>query len=72
MKKNKNILIVVLGWIFLVFLAIVIIFPMLWILISGFKTNREIFTNPFSLPQVWVVCINALARKKGLGDYFLK
>ena len=53
MKKNKNILIVVLGWIFLVFLAIVIIFPMLWILISGFKTNREIFTNPFSLPQEW-------------------
>lgn len=71
MKKNKNILIVVLGWIFLVFLAIVIIFPMLWILISGFKTNREIFTNPFSLPQEWMVSNCAMAWKYGLGDYFL-
>ena len=71
MKKNKNILIVVLGWIFLVFLAIVIIFPMLWILISGFKTNREIFTNPFSLPQEWMVSNYAMAWKYGLGDYFL-
>ena len=70
MKKNKNILIVVLGWIFLVFLAIVIIFPMLWILISGFKTNREIFTNPFSLPQEWMVSNYAMAWKYGLG-YFL-
>ena len=71
MKKNKNILIVVLGWIFLVFLAVVIIFPMLWILISGFKTNREIFTNPFSLPQEWMVSNYAMAWKYGLGDYFL-
>lgn len=71
MKKNKNILIVVLGWIFLVFLAVVIIFPMLWILISGFKTNREIFTNPFSLPQEWMVSNYVMAWKYGLGDYFL-
>ena len=71
MKKNKNILIVVLGWIFLVFLAVVIIFPMLWILISGFKTNREIFTNPFSLPQEWMVSNYAMAWTYGLGDYFL-
>ena len=71
MKKIKNVLIVVLGWIFLVFLAIVIIFPMLWILISGFKTNREIFTNPFSLPQEWMVSNYAMAWKYGLGDYFL-
>ena len=64
-------MIVVLGWIFLVFLAVVIIFPMLWILISGFKTNREIFTNPFSLPQEWMVSNYVMAWKYGLGDYFL-
>ena len=39
-----------LGWIVIaLFLAITII-PLLWLLLSSFKTNRELFASPFALP----------------------
>ncbi len=31
-------------------LVVAIVYPLLWMLLSGFKTNQEIFGNPFSLP----------------------
>jgi raffinose/stachyose/melibiose transport system permease protein len=31
-------------------LAIAIIYPLLWMIISGFKTNQEVFGDPFGLP----------------------
>jgi raffinose/stachyose/melibiose transport system permease protein len=31
-------------------LAIAIIYPLLWMILSGFKTNREVFGDPFGLP----------------------
>src|SRR5690625_1072908 len=30
--------------------AIIVIFPMLWTLLSSFKDNTEIFASPFALP----------------------
>jgi len=35
---------------FLVSLGIVVIYPLLWMALNGFKTNSEIFGEPFALP----------------------
>ena len=37
-------------WGILAGLVVAIIYPLLWMFLSGFKTNQEIFGNPFSLP----------------------
>lgn len=37
-------------WGILAGLAIAIIYPLLWMILSGFKTNQEIFGDPFGLP----------------------
>lgn len=37
----------------LVVWCILVIGPMLWTLLSSFKTSREIFSSPFSLPADW-------------------
>ena len=36
---------------FLVLMAIIYIVPLLWVFLVSFKTNSEIFTNPFGLPE---------------------
>ena len=36
---------------FLVLTAIIYIVPLIWVFLVSFKTNSEIFTNPFGLPE---------------------
>ena len=38
-------------YIFLVVMAIIYIVPLVWTFLVAFKTNKEIFTNPFGLPK---------------------
>lgn len=72
MKRNqKRIVTAIIGWAFLGVMAAVILLPMLWILISGFKTNNEIFTNTFALPETWRISNYIMAWKYGLGSYFI-
>lgn len=43
-------------WILIIFFAAYTLFPLLWLVISSFKTNYEFLAeSPFSLPQVWQV-----------------
>lgn len=37
---------------FLILLAVIYIGPLLWVVLVSFKTNAEIFQNPFSLPKM--------------------
>jgi N-acetylglucosamine transport system permease protein len=37
----------VIGW------GLIVVLPMLWVLLSSFKNNTEIFASPFALPQDW-------------------
>jgi len=37
-------------YIFLGFWSLVVIFPMLWVIVSSFKTDKEIFMSPWQLP----------------------
>jgi len=38
---------------FLICLGFVVLYPLLWMALSGFKNNAQIFGNPFALPIVW-------------------
>ena len=38
---------------FVITWALMVILPMIWVVLSSFKNNREIFASPFALPQDW-------------------
>lgn len=50
MVKKKSVISYVLMYTVMAFVVIVSLFPLLWVVMSSFKTNGEILTNPFSLP----------------------
>lgn len=52
--------------------AIIIIGPLLWTLMSSFKTTKEIFASPFSLPRKWSFANYTSAWSDShIGSYFL-
>jgi raffinose/stachyose/melibiose transport system permease protein len=40
-------------WLLLGFFLVFTFVPLLWLLLSSFKTNLELISSPFSLPAVW-------------------
>jgi N-acetylglucosamine transport system permease protein len=56
----------------LVVWSLLVILPMIWVLISSFKTSSEIFASPFALPQHWGFTnyVNAWTTA-GIGSFFL-
>ncbi len=51
--------------------AVVIAYPLLWMVISSFKSSSEIFADPWGLPSVWLVQNYAAAWDRGISDYFV-
>lgn len=43
----------ILMYMFLILMALIFAAPMAFTLLSSFKTKREIFSAPFSLPEIW-------------------
>ncbi|WP_256761034.1 carbohydrate ABC transporter permease [Cohnella sp. WQ 127256] len=41
----------ILYYVIMVFLSCIFFYPMIWLILSSFRTNREIFTTPFALPK---------------------
>lgn len=39
--------------IFMALYIVIILFPLLWMVISGFKSDSDIFSSPWSLPESW-------------------
>lgn len=56
-------------WSFLVCLGVVVAYPLFWMAVSGFKTNAEIFANPFALPSHWSWQNYVTAWNRGVRDY---
>ncbi|HWS51016.1 MAG TPA: carbohydrate ABC transporter permease [Microbacterium sp.] len=56
-------------WSFLLGLVLVVLYPLLWMVLNGFKTNAELFGNPFALPLQfgWQNYVDAWNR--GVSDY---
>ncbi|WP_262379574.1 carbohydrate ABC transporter permease [Nonomuraea sp. PA05] len=56
-------------WAFLLALAVVVLYPLLWMTLNGFKTNAELFGDPFALPLDWSFGNYAKAWNRGVSDY---
>lgn len=41
------------AYIFLIVLAVAIVYPMIWAVLNGFKSNLELFGDPWGLPEAW-------------------
>jgi len=56
----------------LVVWSLLVILPMIWVLMSSFKTSSEIFASPFALPKHWsfVNYVNAWTTA-GIGSFFV-
>lgn len=61
----------VIVFIILVILAILILYPMFWILMSSFKDYTSIYTDVWGLPEVWHVENYINAWNKGISQYFV-
>lgn len=56
----------------LIIWSIIIVVPVLWTIMSSFKTSSEIFASPFSLPENWsLVNYQTAWEQAGIGRYFL-
>ncbi len=51
MKKTIEILISILKWLYIIIMSSLSIIPLIWIVMSSFKTNNEIMNSAFSLPN---------------------
>ncbi|GAP13861.1 carbohydrate ABC transporter membrane protein 2, CUT1 family [Longilinea arvoryzae] len=53
--KIKNYLDKVIAYVFLVAWVLIVFFPLWTMIVNSFKTQHEIFTDPFSLPKVFTL-----------------
>ncbi|MDR6972122.1 carbohydrate ABC transporter permease [Leifsonia shinshuensis] len=58
-------------WALLVALAVVVLYPLLWMVTNALKTNAELFGNPFALPSQWLWQNFGKAWNQGVGDFVL-
>ncbi|MFG2359063.1 carbohydrate ABC transporter permease [Streptomyces sp. NPDC048521] len=56
-------------WAFLLGLAVVVLYPLLWMVLNGFKTNAELFGNPFALPTDFSFDSYRAAWNRGVSNY---
>ncbi|OZU86984.1 ABC transporter permease [Virgibacillus indicus] len=58
-------------FVILITISICIIFPLIWMIISGFKSNTDFFMRPWSLPEEWIWENFVIAWENGVARYFL-
>ncbi|MFF5213506.1 carbohydrate ABC transporter permease [Streptosporangium sp. NPDC000396] len=58
-------------WAFLLALAVVVLYPLLWMVLNGFKTNAELFGDPFALPVDWSFSNYQKAWNRGVDNYLI-
>lgn len=56
-------------WTFLLGLVVVVVYPLAWMVLNGFKTNTELFGNPFAMPLEYNWDNYAKAWNRGVSDY---
>ncbi len=55
---------------FLLFLCVIILLPMVWLIINSFKSNVELFNDSLALPEIWLFSNYVKAWNLGLFEYF--
>jgi raffinose/stachyose/melibiose transport system permease protein len=58
-------------WTFLLGLVVVVVYPLLWMVLNGFKKNAELFGNPFALPISWDWQNYVNAWNRGVSNYLM-
>jgi len=58
-------------WTFLLGLVIVVVYPLVWMILNGFKENSELFGNPFALPIAWKWENYVTAWNRGVSNYLM-
>ncbi|KQM59701.1 MULTISPECIES: carbohydrate ABC transporter permease [unclassified Agreia] len=58
-------------WTFLLGLVVVVVYPLLWMILNGFKENAELFGNPFALPIAWKWENYVTAWNRGVSNYLM-
>lgn len=53
MAPAKNIVVKLLMYLVMVFTVVVSVFPIIWVIMSAFKTNAQILNSPLSLPTAY-------------------
>lgn len=51
--------------------AILIAYPLFWMVVSSFKSSTEIYADPWGLPSTWLVGNYAQAWQRGISEYFV-
>lgn len=51
--------------------ALLIAYPLVWMVMNSFKSTQDIFDSPWSPPSAWLVSNYAEAWNLGISDYFL-
>ncbi|MEI2340308.1 carbohydrate ABC transporter permease [Priestia megaterium] len=70
-RKKKRYTGVTIVYVGLIVYFIVIAYPLLWMIISSFKSTDEIFTHSWSMPHNWLIENYVTAWKSGISSYFL-
>ncbi|MGG0462384.1 carbohydrate ABC transporter permease [Priestia aryabhattai] len=70
-RKKKRYTGVTIVYVGLIVYFIVIAYPLLWMIISSFKSTDEIFTHSWSMPHTWLIENYVTAWKSGISSYFL-
>ncbi|MFT4413728.1 carbohydrate ABC transporter permease [Fredinandcohnia humi] len=68
MHKNRIFQTIILIWFGL--FSLVIIYPLIWLALSGLKSNSDFFLNTWSLPKEWLWGNYKAAWDAGVGEYF--
>lgn len=56
-------------WTFLLSLVVIVVYPLAWMVLNGFKSNAELFGNPFALPVELNWHNYAEAWNRGVSNY---
>ena len=70
-RRGEGVVLNVFSHGFLALWALLIILPLLWLVLSSFKTDGQIGGSAFGWPQNWSLDVFGRAWDKGIGDYFL-
>ncbi|WP_240722389.1 carbohydrate ABC transporter permease [Poseidonocella sp. HB161398] len=55
----------------LVAIAALVLYPLIWMAMNGFRSNAEIFNSPFALPAHWSFAAYAAAWQNGVSQFVL-
>lgn len=69
-RRGEGVVLNVFSHGFLALWAVLIVLPLLWLVLSSFRTDAQIGASAFGRPENWDLGVFARAWEKGIGDYF--